>query len=190
MISMLIAGIENDFERAFMENVYKRFYTKMSKTAFSIVLSENDAEEIVQESFVRLIDNIETLMSVDNEKLPAYLMATVRNTALNFIERKNNELKHVLYSDKSNDILEQLPDDSEMPELIFLRKEEQEVVAKALPLLPERDFLLLEAKYVLDIPNDELAKQFNISPNSIRTYIMRARRKAYALYLKEEKSHG
>ena len=187
---MLIAGIENDFERVFMENICKRFYGEMRKKAFSMVFNKNDAEEIVQESFVRLIDNIETVMSVDKDKLPAYLMAAVRNTALNFIERKKNEQKHVLYSDKSDDILEQLPDDSEIPELLFLRKEEREVAAKALPLLQERDFLLLEAKYVLDIPNEELAKQFKISPNSIRTYIMRARKRAYALYLREEKRHG
>ncbi len=185
LISMLIAGMENDFERNFMENVYKKFYEEMKYKAFSIVENENDAEEIVQESFVKLIRKVDTLMRIDSNKLPAYLIITVRNTAINFAKHKSYEDGYVLHSDEK-DAAEWLPDEENLPELLFLHKEELEILSKALPLLPERDLQLLEAKYILNLPSDEIAKRFGIAPGSIRTYIMRARRKAYSLFQKEE----
>lgn len=188
MISMLIAGMENDFERVFMENVYKKFYDEMKCKAFSIVGNEHDAEEIVQESFVRLIRKVDTLMRIDSNKLPAYLIITVRNTAINFAKHKSYEDGYVLHSDEK-DAAEWLPDEENIPELLYLKKEELETLVKALPLLPERDLKLLEAKYVLGLPSEEIAKQFRIAPSSIRTYIMRARKKAQALFQKEEKIH-
>lgn len=185
MISILIAGMEDDFERKFMEHVYEKFYDEMKYKAFSIVEDENDAEEIVQESFVRLIGKVDTLMKIDESKLPAYLVITVRNTAINFAKHKSYEDGYVLRSCEK-DAAEWLPDEENLPELLFLHKEELEILARALPLLPERDLRLLEARYVLNLPSEEIAKQFGISPNSIRTYIMRARRKAYSLFQKEE----
>lgn len=184
MISMLIAGMENDFERVFMENIYKKFNSEMKYKALSIVGNENDAEEIVQESFIKLIRKVDTLMRIDEMKLPAYLIITVKNTAINFVKHKSYENGFVLTSDEK-DAAEWLPDEENIPELLYLRKEELETLVEVLPLLPERDLKLLEAKYVLNMPSEEIAKQFGIAPGSIRTYIMRARKKAQALFQKE-----
>lgn len=189
MILMLIAGMENDFEREFMENIYRSYYKEMKRKAFSIVENESDAEEIVQESFIKLIRKVDTLMSIEKSKLPAYLIITVKNTAINFAKHRKYESSFVFDSD-DKDAAEWLPDAENLPELLYLHKEEMEILARALPLLPERDLRLLEAKYVLDLPGEEIAKQFGISPGSIRTYIMRAKRKAYSLYLEEENIHA
>lgn len=160
----------------------------MKYKALSIVADENDAEEIVQEAFVRLIRKVDTLMRIDKAKLPAYLITTVKNTAINFAKHKSYENEYVLHSGEK-DAAEWLPDEENLPELLFLQKEELEILARALPLLSERDLHLLEAKYILNLPSDEIAKQFGIAPGSIRTYIMRAKRKAYSLFLKEENIH-
>lgn len=186
MISMIIAGMEDDFKRRFMENIYKKFYSEMKYKALNIVNNENDAEEIVQEAFIRLIGKVDTLMRIENNKLPAYLIVTVKNVSINFLKHKSYENGFLIYSDEK-DTSEWLPDEENLPELLYLRQEEIETLARALPLLPERDLKLLEARYILNIPSEEIAKQFGIAPGSIRTYIMRAKRKAYSLYQKEEK---
>lgn len=188
MVSAIIAGIENEYQQKFMENIYTKFYVEMKRRAFDIVENDSDAEEIVQESFIKLIKKVDTLMRIDQNKLPSYLFITTKNTAINFVKHKRYENRYMIVSDEK-DAAEWLPDEEGLPELILSHKEDLEILARALPLLPERDLRLLEAKYVLDLPSDEIAKQFNISPNSIRTYIMRARRKAYSLFLKEEEAN-
>ena len=186
LISIIIQAIEDDHQRKFMENIYKLYYVEMKKKALSIVDNETEAEEIVQESFVKLIKRVDTLINIDTNKLPAYLMATVKNSAINFIKHKSYESSFIVYSDE-DDVVERLPDEEGIPERILSHKEDLEILARALPLLPERDLRLLEAKYILDLTNEEISKQFNIAPGSVRTYIMRARKRAYLLFLKEEK---
>lgn len=185
MISAIIAGMEDNYQRKFMENIYEKFYSEMKRKALSVVGNESDAEEIVQECFIKLIRKVDTLMRIDSNKLPLYLFAAVKNTAINFAKHKSYENGFIVHSDEK-DAAEWLPDEEGLPERILSHKEDLEILARALPLLPERDLRLLEARYVLNLPGDEIAKQFNIAPGSIRTYIMRARRKAYSLFLKEE----
>ena len=75
-----------------------------------------------------------------------------------------------------------LKDSQDLPEDLYQKEEDLYLIHKKLSELPERDNLLLEAKYILQLKDEEIAKQFNISQQSVRTYIMRARRKAYALF--------
>lgn len=190
MIAVLIANIEDDFERNFISRIYSEFYDEMKYRAYEIVFNMNDAEEIVDETFVRLIRNAKTVMRIDNKKLPAYLIISVKNVAINFKKRKEYEKKNTVYKlDIDNEII-----NSEQclntPEEKFLKKENLATLARILPMLPERDIRLLEAKYVLNLSGCEISKQFDIPETSIRTYIMRARRKAYELFLKEEKSNA
>ena len=79
MISIIISAIENDFERAFIMGIYNKYYKQMKKQAYKIVKNEEDAEELVQDAFVNLIDRIDVVMSVSPQKLPSYVMATIRN---------------------------------------------------------------------------------------------------------------
>ena len=90
------------------------------------------------------------------------------------MKHKSYENGFVLTSDEK-DAAEWLPDEENIPELLYLRKEELETLVEVLPLLPERDLKLLEAKYVLNMPSEEIAKQFGIAPGSIRTYIKHKR---------------
>ena len=52
----IIAAIENDIEREFITQIYLKFYKKMRAKAFFIVHNDSEADEIVQEAFVNLIE--------------------------------------------------------------------------------------------------------------------------------------
>lgn len=83
MISAIIAAIENDIERDFITDIYNKYYPNMKMQAYNIVRSNEEAEELVHDAFVKLIDKVDTVMNVAPEKLPSYIMATVRNIAIN-----------------------------------------------------------------------------------------------------------
>ncbi len=176
----IIAAIENEFEREFIVELYKTYYEMMYRKAISIVYKKQDADEVVQEAFVRLIEHVQELMSFDPIKVPAYAMVTVKNIAIN---RHNDTKKEneggVLISDE--ELSRWVADEKALPEDIYIHQEELEALADALPKLPENDRLLLESKYILSLSDKEIAKQLNIAPSSVRTYLTRARRKAYAI---------
>ena len=175
MFPIVIATIENDNERIFMEKIYTKYYSLMKKKALFIVDDETCAEEIVQDSILRFVDRIGEVMKVDKNKLPAYIMATVRNMSINRMKKKQFE------SGLFDQLDEDLYDLNELPEDLYIHKELLDRLEQTIEQLPVHYKLLLEAKYILNMKDEEIAKQFDIKTDHVRVYIMRARRKAYTM---------
>ena len=119
----IIAAIENDIEREFITQIYLEFYKKMRAKAFFIVHNDSEADEIVQEAFVKLIEHVREIMKLDPVKVPVYVMVTVKNISLNHWHdaRKEQECK-VLVAD---DELERwTSDEKALPEDIYIHEEE------------------------------------------------------------------
>ena len=63
-----------------------------------------------------------------------------------------------------------------MLEDLLLRKERHEILAAALSAVSEKDRFLLEGKYILGLSDQELAKELQVKPSSIRMLLTRARK--------------
>ena len=176
----IIAAIENDSEREFITRIYLKYYKKMLDKAFFIVHNEAEAEEIVQEAFVKLIEHVQDLMRMDSIKVPVYVMVTVKNIAINHWNdaKKENE-RQTFVADDELDLW--LADEKALPEDVYIHTEELEKLAETLPLLPKKDRMVLEFKYILELSDEEIAKELHIKAHSVRSYLTRARRKAYAM---------
>ncbi|MBQ7874360.1 MAG: sigma-70 family RNA polymerase sigma factor [Oscillospiraceae bacterium] len=180
MLTLIISAIEDDYERAFMIKLYEDYYDYMRKKAFSFVRNDDEAEELVHDAFVNLIENVKVVIKVDPKKLPSYIMSTIRNVCINKW-KKNNREHELSFSMDDSDLAKWIKDDKALPEDIYIKKESLYRMNKAILLLSERDRLLLEAKYVLRQKDEDIGKQFDIAPKNVRIYVMRARRKAFAL---------
>ena len=180
----IIDAIENNLEHEFITQIYLKYYKKMRAKAFFIVHDELEAEEIVQESFIKLIEHVKELMMLDPIKVPVYVMVTVKNVSLHHWRNiKNEQAYKAPVSDEEFDRL--LADEKGIPEEIYIHEEELQALADTLKKLPEKDRLVLESKYILSLSDKEIAEQLNISTPSVRSYLTRARRKAYAI-MKED----
>ena len=54
MLPIFIASIPDDYEREFVTELYMRFYSPMLAKALAMVSDRGIAEEIVQETFLRI----------------------------------------------------------------------------------------------------------------------------------------
>ena len=66
----IIDAIENNLEHEFITQIYLKYYKKMRAKAFFIVHDELEADEIVQESFIKLIEHVKELMISSPIKVP------------------------------------------------------------------------------------------------------------------------
>lgn len=178
-----IAGL-NDDDRAFMLDLYKNYYSLARKTIFSITHETKDIEDLVNDSFIKLIDRIPLIRTLDCCKTTAYVVYTFRSVAINYIKHKKVENKHLYYcedSDMANNpfIFE---DDSETR---LIRQEEIDLLRNAISMLPEKEKDLLYFKYMLEMKDNDIAEILGIAPNSVRQYLTRARRNAKKLMGKE-----
>lgn len=164
-----------DKEQVFFETLYQRYSRLLYSKAKQYSNSEDDAEDIFQDTIERLLKRIPKLMELPDFALPAYLISTVRSVAINYqkhlsvIEKHAKEMglaewEYYLAVYKSpNEVLE--------------RKEQQRELVQILEKIPREDFELLYRKYVLMQSDEELGTIYHCKKDSIRMKLTRIRRK-------------
>lgn len=177
MLVVICALPEEPGDRAFMLDLYERFERLMFSIARTYGREGDFPEEVVQESLVKLIGKVNLLRELSQKALAAYVAATTRNTAIDYIrarERRNTaSLDDGAFSEQEAPLppLDELMGDAERGKRL----------AAALKKLTEADRILLEGKYLLEYPDETLAKQLGCRPASIRAKLTRARRRAFKL---------
>lgn len=169
-LQMRIA-LEQD-ERA-LEELYLMFYPSLVRFASSLVLQVPVAEEIVEDVFIRLWQNRETLPQINNLKV--YLFVAVKNRSLNYIQWKSKDI--IAY-------LETYPVDisvsQETPESLLMTKEMAVKINKAVEALPSKCKLIFQLVREEHLKYKEVAEVLNISPRTVDTQMTIATKKIAA----------
>ena len=181
MIPIIIMAIECDDERDFMIKLYTDYQALMRKHAKNILNDQSLVEDIVQEVCVRLIKNIDTLMTLKCWALPSYIVFTTRSAVFDYINSKKTKDERDVA-----EIDEIIADNSVNVEAEVLSKYELQEVMSAMKKLPEKYRDVLNYKYFLDMTNNEIAETIHIQPDSVYMYIIRARRKLLELLETED----
>lgn len=185
MLPVFIVSIDDDDKREFMTRLYLRFHKPMLSRAQAMVKDEGFAEEIVQDTFLNLVKNVNYVMNIDRPKIPYYLMAAVRNTAVSSCRKLKRSGAQISFSLDDEAAADTVADTSPQPDEIYIHAELCSEVAESIAMLSDRDRLLLEAKYLLEESDEEIAAELGISVNSVRSVLCRARKRAYKLLQKE-----
>lgn len=171
MIPIIILAIESPEDRAYMTALYLEHHRLMYWVIHKYVHEQWDAEDILQTALVKLIDKLETIKEKETRQRTGYILATCRNCSINFLKRRN---RITLFEYQEFDGVE---DYSNPPAEALLHSEEHSQLLEVWNTLDWKTAYLLEAKYVLEKSNEEIAADIDISPNSVRTYVKRARDK-------------
>ena len=184
MIMVAIAAMEGDDDKAFMLNLYNDYYGLVRKTVYNITRDADSSEDLTNDTFIKLIEKVSLLRTLDCCRLAAYVVYTSRSVAINFIKRRDVQNKHVYYG-KNLNLSENIPSLRDNIEERIIRQEEIEELGNAILKLPEKYKDLLCFKYILQMHDKEIAGILKIAPDIVRQYLTRARREAKNLLDKE-----
>ena len=87
MIMMLIAAIESE-HKAFMLNLYYDYYGLVRKTVYNITHDADHVEDLINDTFIKLIEKISLIRTLDSCKRTAYIVYTSKSVAINFIKHR------------------------------------------------------------------------------------------------------
>lgn len=188
MFFFVISTIENQNDADFLVDLYKRYYPIMKKKAYEVAQDYSIVDDMIQESFIRLISKVHILRSLESYKLISYLIHTVRNVTLNYLKKQNRHLDKAYSANAGNsdDGVEWIVDSGPTIEEMYSMKEEYEQIGKTMSKLSVRDQQLLYYKYILELNDTELAVSLDIRAANVRSYLTRARRRALKLLLSKE----
>jgi RNA polymerase sigma-70 factor (ECF subfamily) len=186
---IVFLAIESATDREFLESLYRTYRKMLFHIAKGYVHEDGAAEDVVQDAFVKLIPKIPLLRSFDRCRLRAYLVATVRNTAITKAMRWKAERVQRI-DDPVEEAAWSISDSGSSLEDALLSKEQRESFAAVLGSLEEQERFLLEAKYFVQQTDREIAEKLQVKPDSIRMMLTRVRRKVLKKLQEEAEDYG
>ncbi|SDM37632.1 RNA polymerase sigma factor [Pedobacter antarcticus] len=159
--SVLIKIAAGDHQ-AFRE-VYDFYYQSIYKYALHLLKSELLAEEIIQETFLKIWINRLRLPEILN--LESYLVTIARNRSLDILRqsalryRKDQTLKNT-FEFSTNETEEQI-----------ILKDTRLILSEAIAQLPPQQKQVYELCKQQGLKYDEVAKIMNLSPLTVQSYM-------------------
>ncbi|MBQ3638303.1 MAG: sigma-70 family RNA polymerase sigma factor [Clostridia bacterium] len=144
-----------------------------------------DAEDIVSEAFLRVMERYERYGERTDEQMKALLLRVCRNLSLD--ERRRSA--KIPEEDPDAADPDSLPDpEAKTPEDLLISEENARRMTKIVLSLGRIYRDVLEMKMIEGLSDAEIAKELGIAPATVRSRLRRARQAAWKEWTKEEGS--
>ena len=161
----LIVRLQRGDQTAF-ELLFHFYYPGLVLYAMQFTADEADAEEIVQDFFVRFWERHQQLTPCDS--LKSYFFSSVKNGSLDFLKHQKIEKQYISEMiELSGHHLAYDPD-------LYVESDLQEKLKKGIGLLPEKCREIFVMSRIRGLKNEEIAAELNVSKRTVETQISKA----------------
>ena len=152
------------------EEAFKQFYNQHWNRIYSLALaylkSAAQAQDIVQEVFLKVWTRREQLKNVEKPEAFVYIMG--RNEVLNALKKK---ISLAAIDEQANDYL---PDDYLLPNQVVDLKEMQQKINRAIDTLPPQQKLIFKLSREEGLNHEQIADRLGIERATEKNHIVRA----------------
>ena len=151
-------------------NVFAELYLPLDatlyKVAYYLLESREEAEDTVQDLYVRLWNSLDSLDGVENPK--AYCVTVIRNMCLDKLRKSD---RYVMTGLNENIM------DGAAETGLLEEREKVDRVMRAMESLSKSERIAFEMRFLQDMPYEEIARTTGMSNITLRVLISRARKK-------------
>jgi len=147
--------------------------TKAYNIAFRYMGNEEDALDVLQESFIKIYRHLDKFN--EHSRFDTWVYRIVVNTS-NDLLRKNKKNQH-------EEILVEVADHEPGLEEMYIQNEESCYILHCLNQLPDDQKEMLILRDINGFAYDEIAEMLNCSMGTVKSRISRARQKLKEIYL-------
>ena len=158
--------IKKNDHRAFSVLVERRtdmFYA----AAFRMVMNKSDAEDVVQEAFLKIWGKPNLWKSSKGAKFTTWFYRIVMNLSIDKMRKLSKENKVELDDDVSSNVFSQ--------EKKLLIDEEQQALQTAMKALPDKQLMALNLCFYEELSNKEAASIMKVGVKALESLLMRAK---------------
>ncbi|HPJ01737.1 MAG TPA: sigma-70 family RNA polymerase sigma factor [Candidatus Limiplasma sp.] len=176
MLPMLILAIEDDRDRELITTVYLQNRTLMLRAIRKAGFAYHDAEDVMNDVLIRLIQNLKTLRELNSHSLRKYIYSTVKTTAIRYYIKQDQRAHNEFFPQYDIDNIQDTAQRN--PEEFVIQLSEIERLKDALKALPAYEYEILFMREYDGLTDSEIAAILDKKENSIRAYASRAYRHA------------
>ncbi len=162
-----------------LEILVARYQQKAVRTAFLITHDEQVADDVVQETFVRLHQSIRYFD--ESRPFAPYLLRSVVNAALNAIKKTRRWVQIGVGTDSETEGVAELLTEATLVEDQVDYAGLRERIFKALESLSPRQRAAIVQRYYLGMSEKEIAQNFDTAPGTVKWLLNAARERLRSL---------
>ena len=155
----------------YFELLVMRYQNQFLRKSLSIIRSKEEAEDIVQETFLKIYKYGKNFRERENASFKSWAYEILRNTSYSHYKKQKKRQSNVKLVDFSQydfeDVNTPLPEDSS--------NENKSYVESILSLMPQSLADILRLYFLEEKSQKEIAQMEHISPGAVRTRIHRAK---------------
>ena len=164
--------INQDYKK--MEELYELYEQKIYSAAYIILKNIQQAEDVVQETFITLYNNLEKLNSLDTYELKSYILRIAKNKAIDRY-RKNKRHSEIL-EEYQRELIETVDENVEEWEQRLMSENQIDTL---IIVLSESCRQVFKYKVFYNLSYQEIAKLMGMTEVNVRKQFERARKRVH-----------
>ena len=172
----LIEQYENGHKQS-LNILVERYMGPVYNLAWRLLGRKEEAEDITQEVFLKIIKNLHTFNKEKNFKV--WIFSITRNTVIDYFRKK----KHIVFSaldsidDEGSSFEYEIKDEADDSYLILEKKENLKELEKALEVLTDNERMIISLKHTEDMTFMEIGEVMDEPLNTVKSRYTRALKK-------------
>ncbi|MBE6033827.1 MAG: sigma-70 family RNA polymerase sigma factor [Clostridiales bacterium] len=171
-------GDEGSFETLILSCKGKAY-----NIALRYVKNENDAMDILQESFIKIFRHLDKFN--EESKFETWVYRIVVNACNDFLRKNKNKYNQLSLLSKEDEEMEMdIPDSTPSPEELLLKKEHGAYILDCLEKIPIEHKKILILRDIKGFAYEDISEILDCSIGTVKSRISRARNNLKEVYLK------
>lgn len=165
---VLPQGKLSEMEKSYIERLYQTESKRMWYEAYKILQNKENANDVLQKTFLSLIDNVTRLMQMEESEVSAYVYVSTKNRALDFL-RGSQKISNITS-------IEAFPAAEETENIVIQNFEWnrlRKIVAEINPIYGDAFYM----RHFLNLDYKEIAEALSISVEVAWHRVSRAKKK-------------
>lgn len=150
-------------DRSAFEHLYNALWSKLYAVAFNYVRQRETAQEMVQDTFVKLWEKREQLAIVND--ITAFSMRTLQHRLYNYFDKRAVEERYLLAVSKAS------PRHVDNPQVQLEYEETYNLITREIQSLPDTTQKVFRLSRFHHFSNEEIAKTLRVSVKTIEYHI-------------------
>jgi RNA polymerase sigma factor (sigma-70 family) len=177
LVDNFLAGDETAYEQ-----LLKKYLKPVYNFLYYFISDREVLDDITQETFIKAWKNIDKFDKSRNFKV--WIFSIAKNTAFDYLKKKKTIPFSTFTDDEGNNRLENIGDNSILPEEFLIRADSVKILEENLKKIPDIYRIILVMHYKEDFSLQEIAKILDKPYNTIKSQHQRGLLKLKERFLK------
>jgi len=140
------------------------------RLAYRYVGTRSDAEDVMQDSFIKAFKNIDSFKRKNDAAFSSWLNRICINCALDFIRKKRRQVTRFIHVE---DMTKEPVSTEQSPEQAVQNQQTWKLMTQAIQTLTPKQQIIFDLRYGQHRPVKDIAAYMNCSESSIKTHLFR-----------------